>query len=218
MQPSVKPSQGEQALRLLIVDDDIIVADVLAAVIQTNWYANVEIVGDMEAARAAIEGSGRFDLVLVDFQLPGGSGIAFISELVTLNRPSPVVLISGKVGPEIVHAAIAVGARGYISKRIAVPQMLRRLQVVLSGETYVPPDVLVPADAKKTTSQVIDLTERERQVLNGVRKGKSNKEIARELELSDITVKLHVRSLLKKFLLKNRTQLAMMELPMEFTP
>jgi two-component system, NarL family, nitrate/nitrite response regulator NarL len=218
MRPSVKPSQGEQALRLLIVDDDIIVADVLAAVIQTNWYANVDIVGDEEAARAAIEGSGPFDLVLVDFQLPGGSGTTFISELVTLNMPSPVVLISGKVGPEIVHAAIAVGARGYISKRIAVPQMLRRLQVVLSGETYVPPDVLVPAVAKKTSSQGIELTERERQVLNGVRKGKSNKEIARELELSDITVKLHVRSLLKKFLLKNRTQLAMMEVAMEFLP
>jgi two-component system, NarL family, nitrate/nitrite response regulator NarL len=213
VQLSTGPLRPQHPLRVLVVDDDTLVADVLAAVFRARWHADVDIVSDVESARAAVTNSDTFDLVLADFQLPGRSGIPFITDLVALSKPSPVVLISGKVGPQIIHSAIAAGARGYISKRIGVPQMLRRLEIVLSGETYVPPDVLVAGVGKKAAPSGTDLTKRERQVLNGVRKGLSNKEIARELELSDITVKLHVRSLLKKFSLTNRTRLAMMEMP-----
>lgn len=213
MQPSTAQLRTQKLLRVLVVDDDTLVAYVLAAVFRARWYADVVVVSDVESALATVTNSETFDLVLADFQLPGRSGIPFITDLVAMSKPSPVVLISGKVGPQIIHSAIAAGARGYISKRIGVPQMLRRLEIVLSGEIYVPPDVLVAEVAKTAAPSGTDLTKREHQVLNGVRKGLSNKEIARELELSDITVKLHVRSLLKKFLLTNRTRLAMIEIP-----
>lgn len=203
---------NKSSVRVLIVDDDLVVADVLAVVLKKAWGAELRIVGDVETAKAEVTASGPYDLVLADFRLPGDSGLPFITDLVRMNGPSPVVLMSGKVGPETIHASIMAGARGYISKRIGVHHMLSRLEIVLSGETYIPPEVLVAEVADQTSPPRIRLTDRERQVLSEVRQGRSNKEVARDLGISDITVKLHVRSLLKKFSLKNRTQLAMMDL------
>ena len=92
--------------------------------------------------------------------------------------------------------------------------MLRRLEIILKGEVYIPPDLLIDDHEGSSGADEIQLTARERQVLRGIRHGLTNKEIARDLDLSDITVKLHVRSILKKCGLQNRTQLAMMS-PMD---
>lgn len=212
MPESGEKTQDERRLNIRIIDDDMLVAEVLAGFLRDSWHCDVTINSDVASARAALKASGPVDLVLADYRLPGNSGLTFVKDLVALNHPHPVVVISGKIGPEEIHATLAAGAKGFISKRIGVLQMLRRLAVVLDGETYIPPSIFMAAPSRPYVTAGVSLTDRERQVLKGAREGLSNKEIARELSLSDITVKLHMRAILKKFGMSNRTQLAMMDL------
>lgn len=196
--------------RVLIVDDDTIVADVLASYLRGIWACEIKVISDVATAREFLRDSGPVDLALVDFRMPGSSGLVFVEDIVALNHPRPVVVISGKIGPQAIRATIEAGAKGFISKRIGANQMLRRLEIILKGEIYIPPDVLINSSEETSVTNDVRLTARESQVLRGIRLGLTNKEIARDLDLSDITVKLHVRSILRKSGLSNRTQLAMM--------
>jgi DNA-binding NarL/FixJ family response regulator len=196
--------------RVLIVDDDTIVAEVLASFLNNIWNCEMTVLSDVASAREFLREGGPVDLALVDFRMPGSAGLAFVEDIVALNSPRPVVVVSGKIGPQAIRATIAAGAKGFISKKIGARQMLRRLEIILKGEVYIPPELLIDDHVGSSGADEIQLTARERQVLRGIRHGLTNKEIARDLDLSDITVKLHVRSILKKCGLQNRTQLAMM--------
>jgi DNA-binding NarL/FixJ family response regulator len=197
--------------RVLVVDDDFLVAEVLSSYLRSMWCCDVSLVTDVGGALSLSEEQGPWDLVLADFRLPGASGLPFIRELSALNSPNPVVVMSGKIGPHAAQAVYTAGARGFISKQTGAAKMLRRLEVVLKGEIYVPPEILLEQLPEASGGEDVRLSFREQEVLNGVGEGLSNKEIARELGLSDITIKLYVRSILRKLGLSNRTQLAMMD-------
>ena len=157
------------------------------------------------------------DLVLLDASMPGMENFAGVRRTVEKRPEVPVVVTSPTEGRAHVTAAIRNGARGYISLS-ATPSLLRHaLPLIMSGEFYIPASALragsghplLPAEgpSRRTTPAAGDsLTPRQQEITVMLADGKSNKEIARELEVLEGTVKLHVKGILRKLGVRNRTQ------------
>jgi DNA-binding NarL/FixJ family response regulator len=121
----------------------------------------------------------------------------------------PVAILSGTAPPDVARRALRAGAAGFLPKTLAPQALIAAVRQMLAGETYMPCDFL-RSDVDAGAQSRLGLTARERQVLRGVAEGKSNKEIARDLEIQEVTVKLHLKSVSRKLGAKNRTQAAMM--------
>ena len=159
-----------------------------------------------------------FDIVLLDFYLPDVSGGGMVQNYVTRSG-APVVILSGSNNPQDIAAAMKAGAKGYIVKSSKPATLHHVLELTLSGESFFPWDgaaaetatSLSPVDNNdRSVSGQPNLTDRQRQILKLVAEGKSNKEIARALDILEGTVKAHLRFLMKHLNAKNRTQLAVM--------
>ena len=137
--------------------------------------------------------------------MPGMDGLAGLTKMMQANDKRPVALISGTASPQIAKEAIEAGAAGFVPKTIGAKSMVSAVRFMAAGETFVPYGFMQQAEAKT----VANLTERETDVLRGLCEGLSNKEIARNLDLQEPTIKLHVKSVCRKLEAKNRTQAAM---------
>lgn len=155
------------------------------------------------------------DLVLVDLMLPGVKGFDGISRLRRQSPDAPVVVVSMKDRAEDVRNAMDAGAMGYVPKSSSPEVMIHALKLVLSGGMYLPPNVLdggfmdggvEAVDRDDGHGPLSALTRRQRDVLNLLVEGMSNKEIANVLGLSAGTVKIHVSSIFKTLNVANRTQ------------
>ncbi len=166
----------------------------------------------------AMAGAGEsYDLVLTDLRMPGWPGFSGIEALRDKQPNAKVVVISASEAHSDVREALENGAAGYIPKSSSVKIMLSALDLIFSGGVYVPATVLregaeaesrvavPPADPQ--LEQLLTL--RQREVLDRLREGKSNKQIAHELGLSEGTVKIHMTAIFKSLGVRNRTQAAM---------
>lgn len=162
---------------------------------------------DGYAALRATLNEDRFDLALVDDALPGMGGFAGFSGLVTELAPTPFALMSASTSLALAEAALLAGARGFVPKKMAARAMVSAVRLMAAGETFAPMALLQPEPAP--ASLLSPLTAREVAVLRGICAGKSNKEIARDLDLQEVTVKLHAKTLCRKLAAKNRTHAAM---------
>lgn len=155
----------------------------------------------------------RFDLILVDLHMPGMAGGAAVNRLVDAFPDTPLVLMSGLASSEDVKSAIRAGARGFLPKTMAPDMFASALAMIVAGGTYLPAEILrdLPGEDAGDTPQRLALgrlTPREQQVLVRLATGAPNKEIGRDLGLAEVTVKLHVRQILKKIGARNRSEAA----------
>ena len=161
------------------------------------------------------------NLLLLDLVMPGSNGFQLLKQICDSNPDLPVVVLSAADDPAQMRKALDVGASGFISKSGNAEVMLSALHLILAGGIYVPPDMLKPypdtdpgaqqivaESAGATDPRTSALTARQRQVLEKLGQGKSNKQIARELDLSENTVKIHVTGVLRALGVDNRTQAA----------
>ena len=192
-------------MRLLVADDHDLVRETIAMFLQSEGMAEVISVNTLDAALDEISKSGPFDLVLLDYNMPGMNGLAGLRKTITANNSKPVAIISGTASPQVANEAIEAGAAGFIPKTLGSKSMVSAIRFMAAGETYVPFGFMQQGEQKT----VGNLTERETEVLRGLGDGKSNKEIARDLELQEVTIKLHAKTLCRKLDAKNRTQAAM---------
>jgi DNA-binding NarL/FixJ family response regulator len=164
---------------------------------------------------ARCRGQDRLDLILTDLQMPGWPGFSGIRDVRSLRPETPLVVVSASESQSDVRSALEHGATGYIPKSSSVKVMLSALNLVLAGGIYVPPTAVQggPMPAKPLTRPVISdrvgtemLTQRQLDVLRCLQEGKSNKQIAYDLGLSEGTVKIHVTAIFKSLGVKNRTQ------------
>jgi DNA-binding NarL/FixJ family response regulator len=196
-------------MRLLIADDHDLVLETIASYLSKEGGFQVETCGSLEEACKLISKQGDFDLVLLDYSMPGMNGLDGVKRALALSSGRPVALMSGTANKKVAQAAIDAGAVGFLPKTMAAKSLVNAVRFMATGETFIPFDFLNAKPDEPTTELGKSLTEREREVLDGLARGLANKEIARELDLQEVTIKLHVKSLCRKLDARNRTQAAM---------
>lgn len=197
-------------MKLLIADDHDLVRETLAAFLSQQADFEVEVAATLTEALELITGKGRFHLVLLDYTMPGMNGLDGLAQAQEANAPWPVAVMSGTATKAIAEQAIASGARGFLPKTMSASSMVNAIRFMSAGETFVPVSFMTAEEApEEPVGLAKDLTQRETQVLGALCRGLSNKEIARELDLREVTIKLHVKTLCRKLDAKNRTQAAM---------
>ena len=151
----------------------------------------------------------RYDMVLLDLNMPGVSHLDALAALREAAPDTPVVVLSGEADPRVVRAAIERGAMGFIPKAATPEVLIEALRLVLANGVYLPLEVLdavQPVQPAPPAAAVPGLTPRQLDVLRFVIQGKPNKVIARELDVSEATVKAHLSSVLRAFGAHNRTE------------
>lgn len=191
-------------MRVLIADDHDLVRDALATLLTQDGIEEVQTVSDLQQAISLVEKTGAFDLVLLDYKMCGMNGLEGLSKMKTVNDKRPVAILSGNIPRAIVQEAIDSGAAGFVPKTMALHSLANAVKFMAAGEIYAPYKFMNSAD-----EAVGDLSLRETEVLRGICEGKSNKQIARDLDLQEPTIKLHVKTLCRKLDARNRTHAAM---------
>lgn len=205
-------------MKVLLADDHALFREGVRLVLESLVEGPLDVVeaSDFIQALATIRGDVGVEIALVDLTMPGMDGFSGIE---ALKRASPLlrlVVVSASEDPHDVRRALDAGADGYIAKSTSSAAMLEGIRTVLGGGTYLSPCLKVngaaqPAKAGEDADAVkLSLTPRQRDVLAMLRQGKSNKEIARDLDLAEITVKLHVTAILRALGVENRTQAAIL--------
>ncbi|HSK39403.1 MAG TPA: response regulator transcription factor [Arenibaculum sp.] len=200
-------------MRVLLADDHNLVRDALTSYVERlEPTAEVLTAESLSEAVSVAERSAVLDLVILDLRMPGMNGLQGLREMRALLPAVPVVIMSGGANQEDVRAALDLGARGFLPKTLSGPALVSAIKLILAGERFVPFDAFDAPDEAPVSGKSEGmplLTQREREVLGYLEKGWSNKEIARALELQEVTIKLHIRGICRKLGAKNRTQAAL---------
>jgi len=209
-------------VRIIVADDHPLYREAVKLRLERQIPgSDVVEAGSIEELFARVEAVPRLsvDLVLLDLYMPGMERGQGIGAVVTALPDTPVALMSGAAGTQDVKQAIAAGARGFLPKTMASELFAMAISMILAGGTYLPAEMM--QDAIATANDIRPngasgsgfadlLSPRERQVLVRLSSGASNKEIGRDLNLAEVTVKLHVRQILRKIKARNRSEAASM--------
>lgn len=220
-------------MRILIADDHPLYLTAIQTLLERLLEeSDVETVRSFDQAAAATRRGRVYDLLLLDYSMPGMNGAEGVRSMVKAAAPAPVVVMSGVAHPVEVGACIAAGARGFLPKTLDSKVFSSALSVILNGGSYLPVEMhqaLCPpsmSNAAPSPAPALALaplsdaandldaaegrgfTERERAVMAMVVEGLSNKEIARQLNLREVTIKVQLTRIYKKLGAKNRAQAA----------
>ena len=193
-------------MKILLPDDHQPVREAIADFIQAKTGHHVEGVADLPAALAAVRCGGVFDLVLLDYQMPGMTGLHGHDQMLILQGVCPVALLSGSMPEALVQQALRSGAAGYLLKTMAPASLVAAIVIILAGGTYAPPALILRAKSDPTYTSLPTMSNRETEVLRCICRGMTNVETARKLGLHEAKIKLHVHALCVKFTALNRTQ------------
>ncbi|MEU7069305.1 response regulator transcription factor [Streptomyces narbonensis] len=204
---------ADKPIRVLLVDDHQVVRRGLRTFLEVQ--DDIEVVGE---ASDGAEGVARAeelrpDVVLMDVKMPGTDGIEALKRLREFGNPVRVLIVTSFTEQRTVVPALRAGASGYVYKDIDPDALAGAIRSVHAGHVLLQPEVaealLSQEDSPSGTGRGTTLTEREREVLGLIADGRSNREIARALVLSEKTVKTHVSNILMKLDLADRTQAAL---------
>lgn len=203
-------------MKLLVCDDHALFREGLGFVLrQLDAEAEVLEAVDADQAFAQVAAQPELDLVLLDLGLPGVDGLEALRRLRAEHPEVPVAIVSASDRPEVVRAALAAGACGFIPKSSSGALLRSALQVIFAGGVYIPTELLeaqdagvAGRDAAARASAAALLTPRQQDVLRLVARGLTNREIAGVLGLSEGTVKNHVAAILERLEISNRTEAA----------
>ena len=198
-------------MRVLIADDHELIRDTLAAYLENDGFT-ISSCKDFDEALKVVKTSPLFDVILLDYTMPGMNGLNGLKRMRKEGNDRPVAIMSGTASKAVADDAYKAGAKGFIPKTLPAKTLSNAVRFIGAGETYFPHKFMQEAG---DTINATQMTTREHQVLVGICDGKSNKEIAIDYELQEVTVKLHVKTLLKKLGAKNRTHAAMIARDMQ---
>ncbi|MEV7728077.1 response regulator transcription factor [Streptomyces sp. NPDC087917] len=201
-------------IRVLLVDDHQVVRRGLRTFLEVQ--EDIEVVGEAADGDEGVACAEelRPDVILMDVKMPGTDGIEALRRLRELTNPARVLVVTSFTEQRTVVPALRAGAAGYVFKDIAPDALAGAIRSVHAGHVLLQPEVaeaLLAAqdDRSASASRPGALTDREREVLGLIADGRSNREIARALVLSEKTVKTHVSNILMKLDLSDRTQAAL---------
>lgn len=194
-------------MQILIADDHELVRDAIVSLLEQESDFQIVAVDDFTQALEKV--NDEFDLVLLDYDMPGMNGLNGLDKMKEAVN-APVAILSGAANRTIAQEALDRGAAGFLPKTMESKTLSHAIRFMGAGEVYAPIKFLTTAPEEDIPEIAKQMTERELQVLAGLCKGLSNKEIAREVDLQEVTVKLHVKTACRKLGAKNRTQAAIM--------
>ena len=193
-------------MKILLADDHDLVRETIAAFLAGEGFDSVSVAADLPEALRRISDTGPYDLVMLDYLMPGMNGLDGLGAAISANAPKRVAVLSGSISREVAQAAIKAGAIGYMPKTLGSRAMVSAMRLMIQGETFLPFGVFAEDEG---SGEAFNLSRRELEVLRGICEGKSNKEIARDHDLQEVTVKLHAKTLGRKLGARNRTHAAM---------
>jgi NarL family two-component system response regulator LiaR len=201
-------------ISVLIVDDHGVVRQGLRTYLEL--LDDIDIVGEAKNGVEAVDQVRIHhpNIVLMDLVMPEMDGVEATRQILTISSSTKVIVLTSFSEDELVFPAIEAGATGYLLKDVDPAELHKAIQAVHKGEVQLHPDIMKKLIHRATTPQVEskaphrDLTPRELEVLSLIAQGKSNREIATILTISEKTVKTHVGSILSKLHLNDRTQAA----------
>jgi two-component system, NarL family, response regulator LiaR len=203
-----------ETIRVLVVDDHAVVREGLRAFLELQ--KGIEVAGEAGDGQEAIEAAARLrpDVILMDLVMPGLDGVAAMRSLRESVPDARVIVLTSFLDDDKLMPALRSGAAGYLLKNAQPQELARAVRAAHAGEALLDPVVaarLVETLAAEDDEEPIDrLTPREREVLVLIGRGFPNKRIARELEVSEKTVKTHVGHVLAKLGVSDRTQAAVL--------
>lgn len=197
-------------LKLLVVEDHALVREGLLQTLK-GIENEVQTLGaeDADAALQVLEEHPDVDLLVLDIMLPGLTGMSFLSVLRKRFPDVPVVILSALDDPETVKRALKSGASGFVPKASTSESMLDALRQVLAGEIYLPPKYQEGSLSKskgRSVAERFGLTPGQARVLDLLTEGKTNRQIAELLGVTEGTVKIHVSAIFKALNVTNRSQ------------
>ncbi len=201
---------GGLAVRVLIADDHPLFRDALRHVVGQSFdTADCLEACDFNQIGTVLADDEPMDLILLDLNMPGMDGFTGLLRLREDLPDTPIIVVSASEDVDIIEQALACGAAGFIPKSSPKERMCEAVGLVMNGEIFRPEEIL------GTKTKVIDplleeklgsLTHRQRMVLQLLARGKSNKQIAYELDVTNTTVKAHMTAILRKLKVTSRTQ------------
>jgi DNA-binding NarL/FixJ family response regulator len=204
---------SDAPVRVMIVDDDDLMRAGLRSVLSSD--DTIDVIGEAADGRSAIDRArhGRPDVVLMDVRMPELDGIAATRELVAAAQETKVLIVSTFEHDEYVFGALKAGASGFLLKRTSPEALIAAIHTVAAGDALLSPSItrrVVDRLARQPVvgpdSTLEELTPREREVLELIARGLSNREIAAALVVEETTVKTHVKRILMKLGVRDRVQ------------
>lgn len=200
-------------MKIILADDHTLVRQgLIPFILQLEPVIEVIEAGDFDEAFAKAEEVDCLSLILLDLRMPGMRGTRGLAQMIARFPDVPVVILSGSVEPQDVVDCADLGAAGYVPKTLSSTAMINALRLVLSGEKYFPsfafsaPRRTEEAPQFDSANPLSGLEEREGIILGMVVDGRTNKEIARSLDLQEVTIKVQTRNIYRKLGAANRSQ------------
>ena len=204
-----------EKVRVILVDDHEVVRLGLITLLEgMDW---IEVVGEAGTADEAIEAVSTYkpDVVIMDIRMPGESGIDACRTITTRWPETKVIMLTSYVDDELIFKALQAGASGFVLKQVGNRSLIEALNAVRRGEALLDSavtqrviDQVRKSEADRQAASFKDLSTREMEILAEVAKGRSNRDIAEELNLAEKTVRNHVSAILSKLALSNRVEAA----------
>lgn len=198
-------------MRLLFADDHPMFLDAVREHLRRAFPdIDIQSASNLDDVLGLLDTADDFELVVLDFSMPGMEGANGVKTLRETYPDLAIAVTSGVAKTRDVKAVLDLGAQGYLPKTLTGSAYAGALRVIAEGGTYVPVETM-QALANEAADRKINaegLTPREIEVLEGIADGKPNKQIARDLDIHEVTVKLHARSIFKKIGVQNRSQAA----------
>lgn len=212
---------SSQVIRVLLVDDHEMVRVGLTTIL--NHSPNFEVVGEAGTCEEAIEKAFSLlpDVIVMDIRMPGRSGIEACRDILCSHPEIKILMLTSYADEEAVVASIISGAKGYVLKKIGSRALIEAIKKVMQGESLIDQELLFKVMnrlQKEKESPDEKLSEREKQILQFIGQGKTNKEIAEIIYLSEKTVRNYVSSILHKLNLSHRSQAAVYAVRNQINP
>lgn len=204
---------GANVTTFLIVEDHPLFREALENAVRSSTPdAEILAAASIDDALGVLS-STEVDLTLLDLSMPGTTGLSGLVRIRKAFPRTPVVVVSGHQDPQIVSSVLSLGVSGYVPKSTSKEELARSIEEVLRGSIYLPSAyraVAGPRGARGPAQELLrrlhDLTPQQLRVLDMVRRGLQNKQIAYELQICETTVKVHVSEILRKLNVVSRTK------------
>jgi DNA-binding NarL/FixJ family response regulator len=192
-------------LKILIAENHLLLLETLTLALGKKGF-DVTAVTTLRAAKSVLaQKQNSADIVILSSDMPEITGLSEISQVIKSYEPIPVIVMSSNLSGHVVRQALKQGLKGYIPKSVKLKNLAQIIELVVDGGVYVPSGI-VDSDSDPMASW--DFTQREQEIALLVADGLSNKLIARQLDVAETTIKMHMRSVFQKMGVSNRTQVA----------